>query len=252
MTIIREIQNYSDELGNVIIGELSSASSQASVDFRGRNCKLIIHEGVTLKGGIQFLQDGGTVEIGSRSVVRGGLQLGRDASILIGKKLDVTGGLAIVVDDGQSVTIGDDCLFAAGVHLRAYDNHPIYDLRTGKRTNYSRPIHVGSNVWLGYDAALLAGAIVPDGCIVGFRSVVTASSKLDRHTLAVGQPARIAKRYVTFAKNGNPPAETIDLALYPNAETLYQDGPLDSGRVTAPRFPRIVKLLRFLSDRAAR
>jgi acetyltransferase-like isoleucine patch superfamily enzyme len=152
----------------------------------------------------------------------GGFQLGRGASIVIGRKLDVTGNLVIVVDDGQTVTIGDDCLFAAGVNLRAYDNHPIYDLRTGRRTNYSRPISIGSNVWLGFESAVMAGAVVPDGCIVGLRSIVTATSKLERHTLAVGQPARIVKRYVTFAKNGNPPADTIDVSRYPGAHTLYE------------------------------
>lgn len=248
MPIIRELKPYADERGNVIEGTLG-ASTQASVDFRGRNCKLIIHEGVVFTGGIQFLQDGATVEIGERSAVRGGLQLGRDASIKIGKKLDVTGALAIVVDDGQTVTIGDNCLFAAGVHLRAYDNHPIYDLRTGKRTNYSRPISIGSNVWFGLGTAALAGAVVPDGCIIGFRSVVTASSKLERHTLAVGQPARIAKRYVTFAKNGNPPADTIDLSMYPEASTLYEEMPNEAPAPVPRRFPKIAQGLRSLAAR---
>lgn len=222
MPKVPAIEPLTDASGNRIVGTPRSVGGSASVDFRGRNCKLIIHEGVVLQAGIQFLQDDAVVEIGSGCVVRGALQLGRGASIVIGRKLDVTGSLTVVVDDGQAVTIGDDCLFAAGVNLRAYDNHPIYDLRTGKRTNYSRPISIGSNVWLGFESAVMAGGVVPDGCIVGLRSIVTATSELERHTLAVGQPARVVKRYVTFAKNGNPPADTIDISQYPDANTLYE------------------------------
>lgn len=221
MPKVPEIEPLIDESGNQIVGTPRSVGGPASVDFRGKNCKLILHEGVVLQVGIQFLQDDAVVEIGPGSVVRGGFQLGRGAHIVIGRKLDVTGNLVVVVDDGQSVTVGDDCLFAAGVNLRAYDNHPIYDLRTGKRTNYSRPISIGSNVWMGFESAVMAGGVVPDGCIVGLRSIVTATSKLERHTLAVGQPARVVRRYVTFAKNGNPPADTIDVSRYPDARTLY-------------------------------
>ncbi|MET3948575.1 acetyltransferase-like isoleucine patch superfamily enzyme [Arthrobacter sp. UYCu512] len=222
MPKVTVVEPLIDASGNQIVGTPRSFGGSASVDFRGRNCKLIIHEGVVFQAGIQFLQDDAVVEIGPGCVVRGAFQLGRGASIVIGRKLDVTGNLIVVVDDGQTVSIGDDCLFAAGVNLRAYDNHPIYDLRTGKRTNYSRPISIGSNVWLGFEAAVMAGGVVPDGCIVGLRSIVTATSKLERHTLAVGQPARVVKRYVTFAKNGNPPADTIDVSHYPDAHTIYE------------------------------
>ena len=107
-------------------------------------------------------------------------------------------------------------------------------------------------MWFGFDAAALAGAVVPDGCIIGFRSVVTASSKLERHTLAVGQPARIAKRYVTFAKNGNPPADTIDLSMYPEAATLYEDFPLNAPARASGRFARVAQGLRLLAARLDR
>ncbi len=245
MPILKEIKPYSDNNGNTITGTLNTNSANSFVDFRGKNCKLIIHEGVVLEGSIQFLQDDATVEIGERCVIRGGMQLGRGASVIIGRKLDVTGSLTIVVDDEQTVSIGNDCLFAAGVNLRAYDNHPIYDLRTGKRTNYSRPITIGANVWMGFQSAALAGSVIPDGCIIGLRSVVTASSKLDRHTLAVGQPVRVVKKYVTFAKNGNPPADSIDLSLHPDAATLYDlTEPEKTLKSRAARFTaRIYKVL---------
>lgn len=223
MPILRELQDYADANGNTVSvnGEIDSRLSDITINFRGKNCHLVIEEGVVFRGGIQFLQDGGRVHVGQKSVIKGGFQVGMGSSISIGRNLDVTNGLAIVVDDGKSVTIGDDCLFAAGVNLRAYDNHPIFDLKDGKRINHSRSITIGSRVWLGFDVAALGGAKIPEGCIIGFRSIVTSSSKLLPYCLAVGQPARIVRKYVTFEKNGNPPRDSIDHSAFPSESSLY-------------------------------
>lgn len=154
--------------------------------------------------------------------------MGKDSKILIGENLSVTGNMTVTVDDGATVHIGDDCLFAANVQLRAYDSHPIYDLRTGKRTNYSRSIRIGNRVWMGYDAAALGGAAVGDGSIVGFRSVVTAGSKIPMHSLAVGQPAKTVRHFVAWAKVGNPPAaQMAERDAYPSAEELPYFRPSD-------------------------
>lgn len=240
MPRITEIVAYEDDRGNRIIGPSPIPHPNGSVLFNGRNCTLILEEGVTFQCGIQFLQSDSEVTIGKKSCVRGGLQLGDGAKILIGENLSVTGNLTITVDDGATVRIGDDCLFAANVQLRAYDSHPIYDLRTGKRTNFSRSITIGNRVWMGYDSAALGGAYVGDGSIVGFRSVVTAGSKIPTHSLAVGQPAKAVKYFVAWAKNGNPPSpEMADLDSYPAPSELpyfnNNDGQKASIRLKAAR-----------------
>ena len=50
------------------------------------------------------------------------------------------------------------------------------------------PVFLGDNVWLGDGVAVLAGARIGDGCVVGANSVVTGP--LPEKTIAVGAPAR--------------------------------------------------------------
>lgn len=251
MVRITEIGPYEDSLGNKIVGSPKLIGPSAHVDFRGKNCSLVISDGVVLQAGITFLQDDGIVTIGDATVLRGGLQLGAGGKILIGKRLDVTGNLTVTVDDGVAVTIGDDCLFAANVQIRAYDNHPIFDMRTRLRTNYSRPINIGDGVWMGYDSVAMGGAVIGSGSIVGLRTVVTAATPIPPHCLAVGQPARIAKRYVTFLKRGNPPASFLpdDIELPDLSELPYfESEPL--GRKKGS-LPGLSERFRHLIDRLA-
>lgn len=115
----------------------------------------------------------------------------------------------IVTYDGCTVSVGDDCLFSQETALRAWDNHPIYDLRTRLRTNFARDITIESDVWVGNGVKMSGGAHVRHGSIIGTRAVVTASSVKGEHELAVGQPARTVRKFVARAKQGNPPAPTM-------------------------------------------
>ena len=55
------------------------------------------------------------------------------------------------------------------------------------------PVRIGSNVWLGDGVAVLAGAEIGDGCIIGANSVVTGS--IPPSTIAFGAPARPVRRW---------------------------------------------------------
>lgn len=225
---ISEIAPYEDDRGNRIIGTPVAVNAAAGVFFNASNCVLEISEGVTLQAGIVFHQDGGRVQIGKRSCLRGAVSIGSGATVTIGERLSVTGALTIVTDDQAEVFIGDDCMFAANVDLRAYDNHPIYDLRTGLRTNYARPIFIGNRVWMGLGSAALGGAVVGDGSIIGYRSVVTAGRPVPPHCLAVGTPATVTKKYVAWSKDGNPPSpELADRHTYPSPADLPYGGAPD-------------------------
>ena len=49
-------------------------------------------------------------------------------------------------------------------------------------------IVVGSDVWIGYEAVILAGVTIGDGAIIGARAVVTRD--VPPYTIAGGVPAR--------------------------------------------------------------
>ena len=60
------------------------------------------------------------------------------------------------------------------------------------------PVRIGHNVWLGDGVAVLAGAEIGDGCVIGANSVVTGP--LAPGTLAVGAPARAIRQWNPAAR----------------------------------------------------
>jgi acetyltransferase-like isoleucine patch superfamily enzyme len=56
----------------------------------------------------------------------------------------------------------------------------------------ARPIRIGENVWLGFDACVLPGVSIGEGAVVGARSVVFED--VPPYSIVAGNPARIVKR----------------------------------------------------------
>jgi acetyltransferase-like isoleucine patch superfamily enzyme len=52
----------------------------------------------------------------------------------------------------------------------------------------ARPVRIGDNVWIGFDACVLPGVSIGEGSIIGARSVVTED--IPAYTIAAGNPAR--------------------------------------------------------------
>ena len=59
------------------------------------------------------------------------------------------------------------------------------------------PVRIGDRVWLGDGVAVLAGADIGDGCVIGANSVVTGY--LPPGTIAVGAPARVIRQWDSSA-----------------------------------------------------
>jgi acetyltransferase-like isoleucine patch superfamily enzyme len=53
----------------------------------------------------------------------------------------------------------------------------------------SRPVRIGRNVWIGFEACVLPGVVIGEGSIVGARSVITEN--VPPFTVVAGNPARI-------------------------------------------------------------
>lgn len=96
----------------------------------------------------------------------------------------------------ESVTIGNDCLFASNVYI-SDTNHgdgteaPMTPPDSRKLT--SDRVSIGNCVWLGEGVAVLPGAKIGDGCIIGAHAVV--KGEIAPYSIAVGAPARVVKRY---------------------------------------------------------
>ena len=102
-------------------------------------------------------------------------------------------------NSNNNITIGDNCMISMDVNLFNTDAHPIYDKTTGKIINYVNDMKIGNNCWLGEGCSILKGVTVPNGTIVGWRSVVSKS--IDKENCAVaGVPAKIVRENITWDK----------------------------------------------------
>lgn len=108
------------------------------------------------------------------------------------------------------VTIGDHLLCGSGVLISdhahgSYRGPGASDpaIPPAQRALVSAgPVSIGDNVWLGDHVAVLAGAAIGEGCIVGANSVVTGH--LPARTIAVGAPARPIRQWCPDSRSWVP------------------------------------------------
>ena len=55
----------------------------------------------------------------------------------------------------------------------------------------ARPIHIGANVWIGFDVCVLPGITIGEGAIIGARSVV--KDDVAPYAVVAGNPARVIR-----------------------------------------------------------
>ncbi len=65
----------------------------------------------------------------------------------------------------------------------------------------ARPVRLGRNVWIGFEACVLPGVTIGEGSIVGARSVVAAD--VPSFTLVAGNPARVIRELTEEERPGH-------------------------------------------------
>ncbi|NRW82134.1 acetyltransferase-like isoleucine patch superfamily enzyme [Clostridium beijerinckii] len=69
--------------------------------------------------------------------------------------------------------------------------HPVDpDLRR-PGTQFSIPVRIGNNVWIGSNAVILPGVTIGDNSVIGAGSVVTHD--IPENVVAVGNPCRVLR-----------------------------------------------------------
>ena len=103
------------------------------------------------------------------------------------------------------VTIGPYSIFARDVYISDTNEHPtdpmlrrretISALETGNPPNRyladTKPVTIGSDVWVGERAVILKGVTVGDAAVIAANSVVTKD--VPPYTVVAGNPARVVK-----------------------------------------------------------
>jgi len=144
------------------------------------------------------------------------VRLGRGASTYKGTMFDVgprgrvsvgdyalVNGARIVCD--ESVEIGDYALISWNVVLMDSYRVPIdpaerrRELERAARRRprrldggSGRPVRIGRNTWIGFDACVLPGVTIGEGAVVGAKSVV--AEDVPPFTVVGGNPARVIRR----------------------------------------------------------
>jgi maltose O-acetyltransferase len=89
------------------------------------------------------------------------------------------------------IRIGDNCMFAPGVHIYTAA-HPLNAKLRISGAEFGKPVTIGDNVWVGGRAVINPGVTIGNNVVVGSGSVVTKD--VPDNVVVAGNPARILKR----------------------------------------------------------
>lgn len=155
--------------------------NKCTITFVGNHCVLIIGEGSTIISNTSFwCQDD-------------------YSSINIGKNFTMEGG-HIAATEGESINIGDDCMFSEDVEIRNGDSHSIIDITLNQRINKALPVEIGNHVWLAAHTRVLKGSIVPSNCIVGNSALINSCFDKE-NSLYAGIPGKLIKENINWDRN---------------------------------------------------
>jgi acetyltransferase-like isoleucine patch superfamily enzyme len=152
---------------------------------------------VTALYGEEYIHLGEQVIIGPYGTLSAGVMPGHvpdhDPVLTIGDRTLIGKGSGIV--GHSSITIGSDVW--TGHHVYVTDaNHGYEDvsLPPGLQFSAPRPVVIADGAWLGHGTIVLPGASIGKHTVIGGGSVVTGA--IPDFCVAVGNPARVIRRYV--------------------------------------------------------
>jgi len=93
--------------------------------------------------------------------------------------------------DGAPITIGDECLLAAGVQLITA-THPVDPGPRRAAVEQALAVTVSDGVWLAAGALVCPGVTIGENTVVGAGAVVTRD--LPAGVVAYGNPARVVRK----------------------------------------------------------
>lgn len=114
-----------------------------------------------------------------------------DARIEIGTRTRLNG---CCIHAWKSISIGTDCLIAAGTCILDADGHssdPDHTYQRGIIPDDPVPIRIENHVWIGQNVLVTKGVTIGEGAIIAAYSVVTHD--IPAYAIAGGVPARVFK-----------------------------------------------------------
>jgi hypothetical protein len=146
--------------------------------FFGRNLEIEISK----RGMVRF---GRFVWVGDGTKIRC-----HEGEVAIGPKTVM--GQECTISAYKEVRIGEQCVIADRSMFIDFD-HGMVEVERPIRVQgiYMKPVIVGSNVWIGYGAAVLRGVSVGDNAVLGTYAVVTKD--IPANAVVAGVPAKVIR-----------------------------------------------------------
>lgn len=89
------------------------------------------------------------------------------------------------------ITIGNNVFITAGVQFLTHDGGTLPLRKEVPDLEWTAPITIGNDVFIGHRSTILPGITIGDRCIIGACAVVTRS--VPSNSVAAGNPAKVIK-----------------------------------------------------------
>jgi acetyltransferase-like isoleucine patch superfamily enzyme len=193
---------------NSVVIRNTAAVSKITLDIKGDNNRFVILGGRSDDAIFYIHGNNNICEIGDSAVLkRSRVRIGNhvpahQTRFHVGDGVTLEPGCNFLLfNSGTSVRIGDDCMFSTGITLRCGESpHLIFETETGNYLDTQGDIVIGDHCWIGERAYLTKRAGVPNGSIVAACSVVSRAFD-EQNCVLAGNPAKVAKRKVSWARN---------------------------------------------------
>ena len=151
---------------------------------------VLLGKNIIIEDGVKLLRFPKNIKIGDDVIIKSGSHLcpcKHSALLEIGARTTV--GFNTLIYASCRISIGDDCMIAPFVYIVDSDHGIERKELMNRQDNYSKPIIVGSDVWIGAHAVILKGVTLGDGAVVAAGSVVREN--VLPYTIVGGVPARV-------------------------------------------------------------
>lgn len=159
----------------------------------------IIVQNRLLHSTIRIIGNNNTIEFNTGGLISYSDILVRadNAYIQVGKNSDLLSVNIVCQGRGNSVSIGDDCLFSRNIEIWNSDTHTILN-SAGDIINHSEPVKIGEHVWIGKHVKILKGVTIGNNAVIGMGSIV--SKDIPANSINVGCPAKTIKEGINWSR----------------------------------------------------
>ncbi len=176
---------------NILFGKNLKCDSVPTIIVDAKS-KLTIGDDVILRHDIEIrAHKKSTMNIGSSVRVDRGVRILSNNSAIVDIGEGTRVGLYSVLNGGDSIFIGRQCLISGHVYIQTSMHRHQKGTFIQSQGYDHAPIVLGDDVWLGAHAVIFPGCTLGPGAIVGSNSVVT--SDVRPNAIVVGAPAQETK-----------------------------------------------------------